>query len=107
MSHFRPPPRSSSRPDLYFNGHDHQLAHLRVAEVPDVNFFTSGAAGIASDGDTIAGQGSNPPAYASGFLLSTAPHGFAIVQLYNDTVGDFLLGWPCTSGCVIVPNMFS
>ena len=76
---------------MYFNGHDHQLAHLKLADVPNVDFFTSGAAGIASTADTLAAQGIKPPYYGNGFLTSSAPHGFAIVQLYTDRVSDVLL----------------
>lgn len=75
------PVLNASKPHMYFNGHDHQLAHLKLADVPNVDFFTSGAAGIASTADTLAAQGIKPPYYSNGFLTSSAPHGFAIVQL--------------------------
>lgn len=75
-----------SRPHMYFNGHDHILAHLKVADVPNVNFFTSGAAGIADPADLVANKGSKSPTYASNYLFNSAAHGFAIVQLYKDRV---------------------
>lgn len=77
---------------MYFNGHDHTLAHLKLADVPDVNFYTSGAAGIADTADMVANQGPKTPYYSQGFLTSTATHGFAIVQLYKNRVrGPFPL----------------
>ena len=54
--------------------------------MPNVDFYTVGASGISDTADMVSNQGPKTPYYSNNFLTSTAPHGFAIVQLYKDRV---------------------